>query len=120
MKNSEKMTNRKALTFVLENMENIPADVAEKLEGMIVALDKKQSGARKPTANQMQNSEIKKHILSLMENDVGYQVKEIAKLAGIESFQKCSALVKQLKDDGSVIRSEKKGKAYFTKAEVGE
>ena len=52
-----------------------------------------------------------------MESGVRYQVKELAKLIGMESFQKCSALVKQLKDGGKVARSEEKGVAYFTKVE---
>ena len=52
-----------------------------------------------------------------MESGVRYQVKELAKLVGMESFQKCSALVKQLKDCGKVARSEEKGVAYFTKVE---
>lgn len=41
----EKMTQAKAIAFVLENMENIPADVREKLEGMHTSLT-----ARKPAS----------------------------------------------------------------------
>ena len=52
MKNSEKMTNRKALDYVLENCD-LPSDVSEKLSAMLVALDKKSGGTRKPTANQI-------------------------------------------------------------------
>ena len=109
MKNSEKMTNRKALDYVLENCD-LPSDVSEKLSAMLVALDK-------PTANQIANEELKVKICESMESGVRYQVKELAKLVGMESFQKCSALVKQLKDCGKVARSEEKGIAYFTKVE---
>lgn len=116
MKNSEKMTNRKALDYVLENCD-LPSDVSEKLSAMLVALDKKSGGTRKPTANQIANEELKVRILDSMESDVRYQVKELAKLVGMDSFQKCSALVKQLKDSGKVARSEEKGVAYFTKVE---
>lgn len=116
MKNSEKMTNRKALDYVLENCE-LPSEVSEKLSAMLVALDKKSGGTRKPTANQIANEELKAKICDSMESGVRYQVKELAKLVGMESFQKCSALVKQLKDYGKVARSEEKGVAYFTKVE---
>ena len=116
MKNSEKMTNRKALEYVLDNCE-LPSDVSEKLSAMLVALDKKSGGTRKPTANQIANEELKAKIYDSMESDVRYQVKELAKLVGMESFQKCSALIKQLKDCGKVARSEEKGVAYFTKVE---
>ena len=116
MKNSEKMTNRKALDYVLENCD-LPSKVSEKLSAMLVALDKKSGGTRKPTANQIANEELKARIWDSMESGIRYQVKELAKLAGMESFQKCSALVKQLKDCGKVVRSEEKGVAYFTKVE---
>lgn len=116
MKNSEKMTNRKALDYVLENCD-LPSDVSEKLSAMLVALDKKSGGTRKPTANQIANEELKAKICDSMESGVRYQVKELAKLVGMESFQKCSALVKQLKDCGKVARSEEKDIAYFTKVE---
>ena len=116
MKNTEKMTNRKALTYVMENF-TLPTDVEEKLSAMLTALDKKSSGTRKPTANQIANEEMKTKIWDSMESGVRYQVKELAKLVGMESFQKCSALVKQLKDSDKVARSEEKGVAYFTKVE---
>ena len=74
-------------------------------------------GTRKPTANQIANEELKTRIWDSMESGVGYRVKELAKLVGMESFSKCSALVKQLKDSGRVARSEEKGVAYFTKVE---
>jgi hypothetical protein len=45
-----------------------------------------------------------------------YTITEIQKGVGIESNQKASALVRQLKVDELVIRSEEKGKAYFRKA----
>ena len=116
MKNSDKMTNRKALDYVLENCD-LPSDVSEKLSAMLVALDKKSSGTRKPTANQIANEELKTKIWDSMESGVRYQVKELAKLVGMESFQKCSALVKQLKDSGAIVRTEDKEVAYFTKVE---
>lgn len=116
MKNIDKMTNRKALTYVMENF-TLPTDVEEKLAAMLTALDKKSSGTRKPTANQIANEGLKEAILNAMEPNHLYQVKELAKLVSIESFQKCSALVKQLKDSGAIVRTEDKGTAYFSLAD---
>ena len=115
MKNTDKMTNRKALTYVMENFD-LPDDVAEKLSAMLTALDKKSGGTRKPTANQIANEGFKEAILNVMEQNHLYRVKELAKLAGIESLSKCSALVKQLKDSGAIVRTEDKGVAYFSLA----
>ena len=47
----EKMTNSKALAFVLANAE-LPADVREKIENIKASIDKKNSAERKPTATQ--------------------------------------------------------------------
>ena len=55
-------------------------------------------------------------VLGVMEKGKAYTVTEIQKGVGIESNQKTSALVRQLKDDKLVIRSCEKGKAYFRKA----
>ena len=115
MKNTEKMTNRKALTYVMENFA-LPTDVEEKLSAMLTALDKKSSGTRKPTANQIANEGLKEAILKVMKPNHLYRVKELAKLAGMESFSKCSSLVKQLKDGGAINRTEDKGIAYFSLA----
>lgn len=115
MKNTDKMTNRKALTYVMENFD-LPDDVAEKLSAMLTALDKKSGGTRKPTANQIVNEGLKETILSVMEQNHLYRVMELAKLVGIESPAKCSALVKQLKDSGAIVRTEDKGVAYFSLA----
>ena len=119
MKNSDKMTNRKALDYVLENCD-LPSEVSEKLSAMLVALDKKSSGTRKPTANQIANEGLKEAILNAMEQNHLYRVMELAKLVGIESPAKCSALVKQLKDSGAVKRTEDKGVAYFSLATTEE
>ena len=71
---------------------------------------------KKMTKAQVENEEIKVKILNAMENGKAYTVTEIMKAVGLESNQKTSALVRQLKESGLVIRSESKGKAYFTKA----
>lgn len=71
---------------------------------------------KKMTKAQVENEEIKANILNAMENGKAYTVTEIMKAVGLESNQKTSALVRQLKESGLVVRTENKGKAYFTKA----
>lgn len=113
----EKMTNIKAIAFVIENCE-LPQEVVEKLERMKTSFEKKSSGERKPTATQKANESLKTAILNFMEVDTLYSVgqlaKEVPELVSIgASGQKVSALVKQLKDAGLVVRVEDKRKAFF-------
>ena len=117
----EKMTNVKAIEYVIANCE-IPTEVAEKLEKMKASFIKKSSGERKPTKTQAQNEALKPEILDYMEADVLYSIgqltKEVPALVRIgASSQKTSALVKQLKDAGLVVRVEEKRKAFFKKAQ---
>ena len=74
------------------------------------------NGSKKMTKAQVENEEIKANILDAMEVGKAYTVTEIMKAVGLESNQKTSALIKQLRDSALVIRSESKGRAYFTKA----
>ena len=115
----EKMTNSKALAFVLANAE-LPTDVREKIENIKASIDKKNSAERKPTATQTENVGFKTAILNGMESGKAYTIgdlmKVIPEIADLTN-QRVSAIVRQLKDDGLVIREEVKRKAYFTKVE---
>lgn len=111
-----KMTNKKALEYAIANC-NLPSDVQEKFEKMIIAIEKKASADRKPTKAQAQNEEIKSQILDLMNENQLYTVTELMKALPMEiSNQKVSALLRQLKESGAVVRTEEKGKAYFSLA----
>ena len=120
----EKMTNVKAINYVLGNCE-IPADVKEKLEKMREQFVKKNSAERKPTANQVENQGYKADILAYLgtvENaTITDLMKAVPSLAEL-SNQRVSAIVRQLKDSGEVVREEIKRKAYFSiaTAEVEE
>lgn len=76
----------------------------------------KKNATRKPTKAQTENEGLKEKILEFMEIDTPYTISEIQKGVGIETNQKTSALVRQLKDNDLVVRTEVKGKAYFSKA----
>ena len=70
---------------------------------------------RKPTKAQTENAEIKARMLAAMEDGVQYTVGVVQKAVGLESNQKTSALMRQLKDEGLVEREVIKGRAYFKK-----
>ena len=114
----EKITNVKALEYVMDNCE-LPADVKEKLGKMKDQFVKKNSAERKPTATQTENANLKVAILGGMATGKAYTITDLMKcipeLSDL-SNQRVSAIVRQLKDEGSVTREEIKRKAYFTKA----
>ena len=120
----EKMTNVKAINYVLGNCE-VPADVKEKLEKMREQFVKKNSAERKPTANQVENQGYKADILAYLGTVESATITDLMKavpsLAEL-SNQRVSAIVRQLKDSGEVVREEIKRKAYFSiaTAEVDE
>ena len=113
----EKMTNVKALAYVLENCE-LTTEVKEKLEKMKIQFEKKNSAEKKPTATQIANEGIKNVILETL-SEKSMTITEMQKanseLAEL-SNQKISALLKQMTESGSVKREEIKRKAYFSKA----
>lgn len=116
---TNKMTNKKALEFVLENMPEMPADVREKLENMIASLEKKSSTAdRKPTAKQVENAGLRENILEFMRTkpnqlftctEIG---KSVSALDGMNN-QRVSALMRALVDSGDVTKTTVKGKSVF-------
>jgi DNA-binding transcriptional regulator GbsR (MarR family) len=119
----EKMTNAKALNYVIENCE-LPTEIMEKLQKMKEQVEKKNSKERKPTATQVENVGLKDAILAYLETcESGVTIGDIMKncdaVADL-SNQRVSALVRQLKDDGLVNREEIKRKAYFSIAPIDE
>jgi predicted transcriptional regulator len=78
-------------------------------------LHAKKNASRKPNKIQEENENIKTEILNFMKENKIYTITEIQKGVGLDSNQKTSALVRQLKENGLVARTESKGKAYFSK-----
>ena len=115
MNKTDKMTNRKALEYVKENC-TLPAEVEEKVLSMIAQLDKKASAPRKQTAAQKENEEYMALIVDFLSDgsarSVADMIKHIPAFADF-STPKVSALVKKLKDNSTVERTEVKGRAYF-------
>lgn len=118
----DKMTNARALTFVLDTYaDTLPTAVKDKLDSMLVQVNKRSSAERKPTAVQKENEGLKSAILDYMiENGGKYTISELIKvvpeLDGL-TVNKVSGVVRSMKDnDKSVVRIEDKRKAYFTLA----
>ena len=119
MANTTKMTKRDYFKAI---MEKYPLTDAEKafVEHELELLEKKNSSEKKPTAQQTANEGIKTAILDGMTSGRLYTVteiqKEIPECAEL-SNQKVSALIRQLKDAGLVVKTEDKRKSYFSLAE---
>ena len=115
----KKMTKREYFTAILEKYP-LTADEKAFVEHELELLAKKNASDKKPTAQQTANEGIKTAILEGMTSGRFYTVTEIQKeiLKGEElSNQKVSALIRQLKDAGLVVKTEDKRKSYFSLAE---
>ena len=116
MANTKKMTKRDYFNAILSKY---PLTDAEKdfVKHELELLEKKNSSEKKPTAQQVANDGIKTAIAEGMspnrlytETEIQKEIPECAEL----SNQRVSALLRQMKDDGIVTRTEDKRKAYFS------
>lgn len=111
---ADRMTNVKALAYVLENCE-IPEDVAEKLNGIKTSLEKRASHKQEgPTKVQKENLVLAEKVLAAMEPEVEYGNSEIADLIPEldgATPQKVSPLMKLLGD--RIVTTKVKGKAIY-------
>lgn len=109
------MTYSDALATVLAlDLNN--DDLRMTLEALKASIDKKNASDRKPSKAQEANSGFKAEILAVMQDGVIRTVTEISRAVPSlvdASNQKVSALVRQLVEDGSLVRIEEKRKAYF-------
>ena len=105
--------------IVAESNHPQSAELLAKIDNELALLAKKNSAEKKPTAQQVQNDGIKSAILSAMESNRYYTVteiiKEVPECADLTN-QRVSALLRQMKDEGVIVRTEDKRKAYFSKA----
>ena len=103
------------MTYVnaIDNAINgtLTEETIEKLTALKAQLVKRASGERKPTKTQKENEGVKSEILAVLTNE-SKQCKEIAETLGI-SVQKCSALLRQLVENGSAERYTEKRVTYF-------
>lgn len=118
MNKTDKMTNVKALNYVKANYE-LPAEVSEKIDAMIVSFEKK-AQSKKATKTQEENIAYKAEILKVLADaENGMTVSEVIKASevlGEFSNQKISALMRQLIEDGKVVKTMDKKKSIFSLA----
>lgn len=116
-----KTTQRTALLYAIENLPDAPAEIVEKWNAMLTALDKKNSAERKPTAKQVENQGFKADIVAYMEPGTQYLSIDIVKgvpsivAAGI-SVQRVSAMLTQLVNDGALVKTVEKRKSFYSLA----
>lgn len=96
----------------IAGMDNM-AETVEKLEALKAQLAKRNAGERKPTKTQVANEGVKAEILAFLANGEKHTATEIMTAVGIESNQKATALLRQLKEAELITREEIKRKAYF-------
>ena len=118
---AEKITMKIGFTRALEDYRKLgDAEMVEFFEKRLEQLNKKASSEKKLTPHQQENEKIKDGILDNMEQGVRYTIADM--LVTFDCFpetmtpQRLSALLSQLGSRGSnqVVRSEEKGKAYFS------
>lgn len=112
----EKMTNVKALDYVLAHCE-LTDEVREKVEKMKLQFEKKNSSEKKLTAQQVANAAIQTAILEGMEPNRLYTITELIKeISACNDLtnQRVSAIVRGMLGI-SIERVEEKRKAYFRK-----
>lgn len=118
------MTTKKEKTIresLVEILNDYPLSEEHRVfvEGRISALDKK-SSTRKPSASQIKNKTVATEVLAYM-RDTGEKLTVSEMLKKVPTFNSipdishayANHIVKLLKDDGELIRTEEKGKAYF-------
>lgn len=115
----KKLTKREKFEM-LKGLSEVASNplLVEFIDNELNLLAKKNSGEKKPTANQTANEAIKADILAtLMDAESGMTITDLLKsvpnLPDTMTNQRMTAIVRQMKDDGVVERYEEKRKAYF-------
>ena len=117
---TKKVTKKDNFAKVLEFIPVENVELVEFIQKEIDALEKKSNTKSKAEKEkQAQNEELKNTLLrvlgSLDEPVSVTQLMEYEEFAGL-SNQKISALLRQMKLEGTVVRTEEKKKAYFSLA----
>jgi predicted transcriptional regulator len=114
---ANKKTQKDFFNEIIEVVRQVGRDdLAEFCEDRIEKLSRKSSGSSKPTKTQIENEGIMDTIVEvLVELDTPTTATAIATDPRVNiSGQKVSALLKKLVAEGRVIRTEEKGRPYFS------
>ena len=112
---SEKVTYLSAVEYAIDNLNEAPADVVEKLTALRESLYKRAHAERKPTKKQIASAEARDGIPAVMAQGVLYTASDIGKLFG-ESSQWASPKLNALVDAGVLVKTVDKRKSYFSLA----
>ena len=114
----KKMTKAQMFAQIKANY-NLTDEENAFIDHELELLAKKNSAEKKPTAQQTANKAICDAIVNGMEDGKLYTITDLIKsvpACAELTNQKVSALVRQLIADNVVVRTEDKGKAYFSLA----
>lgn len=118
----EKMTIAKQYEAIIAKAKGILSDEEIKFLNERKALHEKKNASRKPTKTQEANKVLAEGVLDFLASKPNqtFTVSELMKCVpcfanyeGDLTHSKANAIVKILKDNGLVVRTEDKGKAYF-------
>ena len=113
----EFVEEQEGMTFVTDKGDITAEDMVKFLQHELELLSKKNSADKKPTAQQTANEAVKTAILEGLEDGKLYTItdiiKTIAECADMTN-QKVSALVRQLVDNGFMVKTVDKRKSYFS------
>lgn len=122
---ADKMTNVKAIAYVLDGDFDLPTEVVEKLEKIKATYENKTSGNRKPTKAQEVAAAIREDIVGVLEAEPERQFTATEVLDTIKdryadlTLPKVTAALTKLQKDGDIERFTEKKKAFFrAKAEA--
>lgn len=110
---TKKMTKKEMFVAMLSKYsfnEEERAFINHELE----LLAKKNSAERGQTKVQKENAGLAEKLLAVMEPNMLYTVSDLCKLMGIESNQKMTHLVFPLADEGKLVRTVEKRRAYYS------
>lgn len=114
----EKVTKREMYEQILTHLTD-ESEIAFIKHEMELLAKKNARRSDKPTAKQIETVALAEKVLAYMKPETAYTVSELQKsvpaLAGLTP-QKVTGIMRVLLKAESVMRSENKGKAYFTKS----
>lgn len=115
----EKLTQRKAIEWVLANCE-LPKEIEEKIESVKLSMEKKSASVTsKAGQKQKKNEELRKVLLDILaDNPQGLSNGELIKeldSPDCDTTSKMNALINPLKGDGTVERIKEGKKVIFKK-----
>jgi hypothetical protein len=116
----EKITNVKALEYVIDNGGDFPEEIVDKLIKIKESFEKKSSGNRKPTARQEENIQLQADIKEFVEGgDMGVTATEVLTAMVLSekysdlTLPRISAALTALHKANKIDRYMDKKKAYF-------